>query len=74
MHLTSRTQDTSEWQFMGNFYSGVFLESWFSDLKVWRTGEAHASWDRINQVVRSWMDCTIKRTDLFWEEAKWIAG
>lgn len=62
MYLISWTQDRSEWQFMGNFYSGVFLESWFSVPKLWQTGEACMSWDRFNQGVSSWMEWSIKKT------------
>lgn len=44
MYFTSWPQVTSEWQSMGNIYFGVFLESSFTDLRLWWTREAHRSW------------------------------
>lgn len=49
VYFTPWPQVTSEWDSTGNLYSGVFLESWLADLRLWWTGEAHRSWVRIDQ-------------------------
>lgn len=72
--FTSWPQVTSEWQPTGNIYSGVFLESSFTDLRLWWTGEAHRSWGRIDQGSGPEWSAPSKEQIWFWRKQNEFLG